>query len=420
VTACHGLLDVSNPTLTQDQDIANTAGATARVGTVRLYFNDVISIIAANIALFTDEQTYDAMPSNQNLQALALDQRNSQEYENLFDVASDPHLGALDYIVTNAGIALAPVRAYADTSVRGDLLAQLFVMRGYAIVQMAEDICPGFPINDVSPTNEVVYSHPYTTDAALTYGIEQLDSALVDGRDSAQYLNLARVLKARALLDLGQYADVAATLANVPADFVYMPEISDNPLGPPCLACWEFGDRRAVGDSEGRNGMPFVSAHDSVRVPVTKTPYTRYANSSDTLYASQTYPTATTKLVLASGIEASLMRAEVALHNNDATWIDTLNVLRSTVGLTALSAPTADTAKVNLLYRERAFWLYFTGHRLGDMRRLIRNYGRDPETVFPTGAYPLGGSYGTATAIPFILVNQAAYNRNITSGCTTR
>jgi len=83
--------------------------------------------------------------------------------------------------------------------------------------------------------------------------------------------------------------------------------------------------------------------------------------------------------------------------------------------------PTATADQVNLLYQERAFWLYLTGRRLGDMRRLIRNYGRDPETVFPTGDYPIqGAKYGKATAIPFIKAAEAQFNPKITTGCTTR
>ena len=48
------------------------------------------------------------------------------------------------------------------------------------------------------------------------------------------------------------------------------------------------------------------------------------------------------------------------------------------------------------MFRERAFWLYGTGTRLGDMRRLIRQYGRDQSTVFPVGAY----SNPNAPALP--------------------
>jgi hypothetical protein len=54
----------------------------------------------------------------------------------------------------------------------------------------------------------------------------------------------------------------------------------------------------------------------------------------------------------------------------------------------------------NLLFRERAFWMFSTAHRLGDLRRLARSvaeggYGRAYDTVFPTGPYHKGGApYG--------------------------
>jgi hypothetical protein len=35
--------------------------------------------------------------------------------------------------------------------------------------------------------------------------------------------------------------------------------------------------------------------------------------------------------------------------------------------------------------------MWLTSHRLGDFRRLIRQYGRNAETVFPTGVYPTLG-----------------------------
>jgi len=83
--------------------------------------------------------------------------------------------------------------------------------------------------------------------------------------------------------------------------------------------------------------------------------------------------------------------------------------------------PTDHNAQVDLLYHERAFWLYLTGRRLGDLRRLIRNYGRSAESVFPTGTYVLfGGRYGTATAIPFVLKTESQFNPKITHGCTVR
>jgi hypothetical protein len=65
-----------------------------------------------------------------------------------------------------------------------------------------------------------------------------------------------------------------------------------------------------------------------------------------------------------------------------------------------------------MIFRERAFWLYATGHRLGDMRRLIRDYGRAATTVFPVGTGVKNGLYGTDVnlAISFGEQNNTLYN----------
>jgi len=181
----------------------------------------------------------------------------------------------------------------------------------------------------------------------------------------------------------------------------------------------------AVGNREGGNGLPFASANDP-RVPVVFK-RVRPSPPNDSLFDQLKYTSATAPMVLMSGIEARLIAAEAALHEPDPDkMMDTLNMLRATVGLGALPLPATFAEQVDLLYRERAFWLYFTGLRLGDLRRLVLNYGRDPETVFPTGnwnyANPLLGpmQYGTATAIPFSHVLQSKANPNLTTGCTTR
>jgi hypothetical protein len=74
-------------------------------------------------------------------------------------------------------------------------------------------------------------------------------------------------------------------------------------------------------------------------------------------------------------------------------------------GLAPLSDPgpsAGDTARVNLVFAERAYWLYLTGHRQGDLRRFVRNYHRDQSTVYPTGIYlaPGQGVYGTDVNVP--------------------
>jgi hypothetical protein len=65
-----------------------------------------------------------------------------------------------------------------------------------------------------------------------------------------------------------------------------------------------------------------------------------------------------------------------------------------------LSAADAFTARRNLLFQERALWLYNTGHRLGDLRRLVRNYGLPSTSVFPTGPHFRGSNYGNDVSFP--------------------
>ena len=57
-------------------------------------------------------------------------------------------------------------------------------------------------------------------------------------------------------------------------------------------------------------------------------------------------------------------------------------------------------AQVDQLFKERAYWLFLTSHRLGDLRRLVRQYGRAVNTVFPNGSYFKGGTYGNNVNVP--------------------
>jgi starch-binding outer membrane protein, SusD/RagB family len=84
----------------------------------------------------------------------------------------------------------------------------------------------------------------------------------------------------------------------------------------------------------------------------------------------------------------------------------TLNNLRATMDLNDLPSPANREAAIDQLFSERAFWLYATGHRLGDLRRLIKVYGRDAESVFPTGDYHKGGNYGPDVNLPIPIEEQ--------------
>ena len=212
--------------------------------------------------------------------------------------------------------------------------------------------------------------------------------------------SLAAVGRARTLLNQGQFAQAAAAVTTVPTNFVYSIEGSTNSArqnnGIWMYTVNFFGF--SVPDGEGGNGIEWRSADDP-RVPWFDTGDVGFDGETD-YFQQDKYPTMESVTVLASGIEARLIEAEAALQGGSAQGIQILNALRTGAGLTSISDPGSATARIDLLFRERAFWLYLTGHRLGDMRRLVRQYGRAQDTVFPTGVYHKGGEYGSDVNFP--------------------
>jgi hypothetical protein len=251
---------------------------------------------------------------------------------------------------------------------------------------------------------------PLTTDSL--FGVAELafDSALAHANGSDTVRNLASVGLGRALLDRGRYDNAASVLASVPTAFVYNTDLQPYASGSgttPNMYSFLFQYRSytllSVSDREGQTGLDFRSAHDP-RVVIDST----LGPTSDggTWYFPAKFEGPGQEYIpLASGIEARLVQAEAALHDGQiGTWANDLNALRATLGIPSLPADstTAATAamQVDVMFRERAFWLFGTGTRLGDLRRLIRQYGRDQSTVFPTGPYPGGNSPNLPSALP--------------------
>ncbi len=58
------------------------------------------------------------------------------------------------------------------------------------------------------------------------------------------------------------------------------------------------------------------------------------------------------------------------------------------------------TPRRRCFFREKAFWTFGRGQRLPDLRRLVRQYERTEDKVFPTGGYFKGGTYGHDVNLP--------------------
>ena len=350
---------------------------------------------------------------------------------------------ALARVRTTANQALAGLKQYRATET--SRIAEMYMARGFAEMQMASDFCNGLPLSDASGV-DIKYGKQLSVTEVFSVAVASFDSALAvnTGTDAQSTLvrNATRVLKARAQLGLGQIAEAGATVGGttpVPTNFSYDITFSlttgDNGLWSQAASQLRY----TIGDSlEGnphnllvRNALPFYSARDP-RLPAS---YTVSANGRDTTKAQdgKTFVRLTTlwkqtsTVALANGLDARLIEAEARLKAGDAAgMLSILNALRASppklsevqpAPLPALTDPGTADARVNLLFREKAFWTFSRGQRLGDLRRLIRQYGRTPDTTFPVGEHYRGGAYGPDVNLP---VPQDEQNNPNFVQCTNR
>lgn len=289
---------------------------------------------------------------------------------------------------------------------------RLYAQEAFTVLWFAEVFCSGIPVPSVPLVGTPAQSRGLTTKELFERAIVLFDSAALLGADSARFANLSKVGKGRALLGLGKQAEAAVAVQGVPTDFVY--NLSYGPLLG--FVDWpHYGAGNLIGtdprivqvvDGEGGNGLVWSA---DPRTAVTTTP----ALSGEMLISGKysvtaggtldpEVPAVSAPIRLADGLEARLIEAEADLAAGGAGWLTTLNSLRSTCigsaacapvpGLTAgslppLSDPGSPRARLDLLMTERAMWLFLTGHRQGDLRRLARVYGRDVATLWPTGTY---------------------------------
>ena len=288
---------------------------------------------------------------------------------------------------------------------------------GYAYVMFAETFCGGVPFSKApADGGELIYGEPLTTEQMFNAAVEWFDQAITNAGSNDKSANLGRLGKARSLLGLGQIDAAAGEVSAVPSDFVYNIEQSDNSRRQENGIYIMTTVRRqfSIADGKGGNGLMYRSAMDPW------TPWdggTEFGQDDITLYYNQLkFNSSSVPVALASGIEARLIEAEAAASADDAQTVENIhNELRAAMGLSELDLSGISGEDLLLAhFSERAFWLFSTGHRLGDLRRLVDVYDMMPSSVFPWGPYFKGGEYNPN--LKFLVPQSESNNPNYV-GC---
>jgi hypothetical protein len=343
--------------------------------------------------------------------------------------------------LSNLFYATQQARASADRAAEGYArflptnagFAEALNLSGLTMILMAENYCGAVPLSREISAGVFEFGAPLTTDQLLQRAVQKADSAIAalgtqTSAAAVAQLRLARIVKARALLNLNQPAQAAAAIggeAGVPTTYQYIYKHSETSTRQN-NGTWNViqnSGRFGVGQLEGGNGLPFRVEGDTLlatgardpRVPNVRRP-TNSGNGFDNatpMWWQLKHAKRDTLAIIADGVEARLIEAEALLRagNYDGA-LAILNALRKNTALMTLRgygqnrtlpdlAPvTGEAARVDQLFKERAYWLFLSSHRLGDLRRLVRQYARANEAVFPTGIYHKPGTYGTDVNSP--------------------
>ncbi len=385
----------------------NREGAVRLTLATTVKLRDAIKIYLIQSGLLTDELTAVGGGLSDPRITMANVAYSQNIYLALHEVRSLAHL---------ARGVLAKYVVDASTAWQGMLL----VYEAYAEILLADGWCSGVPLSTMDFEKDWTFRPGSSTTAVYEHAILLLDSAYTLSADSLQVQSAARILKARALLALGRYADARVVVQSVETSDQFPVRISFQGYGGTGAHQYAelFTLTATIADAEGINGLPYLSSRD----PRTSGDSVRIAASgvmpSRIVWFPRKYIAPdSTWFVFTSGVEARLIDAEASLQQGDwHAWLTALNTLRTTgayvrvdtirnsggieridtawvagsggvAGLGPLNDPGSLEARITLLFAERAAWLFVTGSRQGDLRRLVRNYDRDKETVYPTGEY---------------------------------
>ena len=367
--------DPAEGTLIDPSDLRSYAGGLALYNSSLKMQQYTMNVVSEDVGAFTDELTID-MTGGGNL---AIDSRYAPQTN--LNVTSEAYRW-LNRTRVSAGQAAEALLRYGPASARAKV-GEAFAIEAQATLLLGEMYCSGVPLTRVLLAGDMQYTAALSTTAVLEQAVALFDSAYHYGKDSVPIATLAQVGKGRALLGLGRFAEAAAAVANVPTPAQYTSTYSTLADG---VQFWT-GPRSnwyQVANGEGTNGLHWVAippATQDPRVPV----------SAAAPYRPLKYNGAASTIIMANGIQARMIEAEAQLQPANAPagpWLATINAARATRGLVALDDPGTESGRVDLLFRERAFWFYQDGIRLGDLRRLARQYNRLPLQLFPTGLYP--------------------------------
>ncbi|HEY2379313.1 MAG TPA: hypothetical protein VGH98_25245 [Gemmatimonadaceae bacterium] len=428
------LLEPQNPGLV-DQSAVNSAAAAAAlkigaIGRLKVLSNDPSATGFAYSSLWVASGLFSDEFSNSDFQ-------NSQNDVDARTISPDNVVSDYSRVTQSRGFIRDAITAERQWEPQKTTdIAELYLGLGFLEMSLGEDFCNGIPLGS-NKAGVADYSSPdfkpLTNQQVYVIALAHVDTAISTigtATDAAStfVMQAALITRARIMIDQNRnQAGAAAALVPttvVPSTYQYLWTSSTASNGDD-IGIWRFNNsvgRTTVGDStinfQGKiyttlNAIPFASAKDP-RVPVLdgKGAGLSSEDGLTPFFLQQIWKNRDDPVPMVSGIDARLIEAEAALNASTpdiTTMMTILNALRATppkigtyqpAAMAPLATPATTDDATTLFFREKAFWTFGRGQRMGDLRRLVRQYGRTQDKVFPSGQQYKGVNYGADVNFP--------------------
>jgi hypothetical protein len=392
ISACNSLLDVDNPGSVPAESLSDPALAPALAAAALQTLQCGVIQYAATASMLSSEQ----------LNANGFVDNHPWEWRGVVEIKGAP--GSCNYGrgTTAMGFytplqqarfqlddAFNRLEKFTDAEVPGRalLMAQMRAYAGYAILLLGEGMCEMTMDNGPKMTREQVF-------AAAE---ERFNDAITRATavNDASILNMARVGRARARLDLKKLPEAAADAILVPSGFVRNAEFTEGGAAQRENRIYNLTIRNeylsvaapyrnlTVNGVSGNVPDPRVKVKDAAK---------RANDGITPLFQQQKFiaQTGGTPHPIASWNEAQLIYAEAV---GGQAGFDAINRVRTANGVPVLTGavPTGQ-AYTDLVLEERRRQLFLEGQRYGDMLRY--------NLPFTKGTTIKGNTYSDLTCVP--------------------
>lgn len=393
LTACDGLLSVESPSRLSETNYLVPANAALISASAVADFECALGgyVVASGMAA---GELYDG---SQTAARWSYDRRDVEANQALYATTGCAGIGVytpLNVARHTNDQAVALLQSWTDGEVlnRQLLIARNAAMAGFSMLLLGEGFCSC--VVNIGP--EILPDAAF--DSAEVRFTVAIAAAQLAGNAALEQLAYAG--RARARLNGGNTAGADADAALVPQDFVYNATSDANAAVRNNRIFAQNNQGRAVTIAPAYRSLT-VDGDPDPRVVVNPATPALMPDQINDFFVQTKYTSLTAPTPIATGIEAALIRAEIA---GGATGVGIINTLRARPGVELPPlTPAEETAFAATLAEERARELFLQGNRWYDQNRL--SLAQMPAAGTP---YPKGGQYGNQVCWPLPDVERLA------------